>query len=80
MNADECVARGHVLRCQRFEALTVSSGCALQAAILSPFYKVQDFKVEDPPSVLFPSTCAQHAMLQFELAGQLQISNQLEPL
>merc|ERR1711865_1361217 len=31
MNADECVARG----------------CALQAAILSPLYKVRDFKVED---------------------------------
>ncbi|CAE7232123.1 Hspa4 [Symbiodinium natans] len=36
MNADECVARG----------------CALQAAILSPLYKVQDFKVED--SCKFP--------------------------
>mmetsp|Transcript_32235 Transcript_32235/g.74394 ORF Transcript_32235/g.74394 Transcript_32235/m.74394 type:complete len:757 (+) Transcript_32235:48-2318(+) len=36
MNADECVARG----------------CALQAAILSPLYKVQDFKVED--SCQFP--------------------------
>ena len=31
MNADECVARG----------------CALQAAILSPLYKVREFKVED---------------------------------
>lgn len=31
LNADECVARG----------------CALQAAILSPAYKVRDFKVED---------------------------------
>merc|ERR1719155_134289 len=31
MNADESVARG----------------CALQAAILSPLYKVRDFKVED---------------------------------
>mmetsp|Transcript_27864 Transcript_27864/g.84105 ORF Transcript_27864/g.84105 Transcript_27864/m.84105 type:complete len:794 (+) Transcript_27864:157-2538(+) len=31
MNADECVARG----------------CALQAAMLSPFYKVREFKVED---------------------------------
>merc|ERR1712228_66873 len=31
LNADECVARG----------------CALQAAILSPVYKVRDFKVED---------------------------------
>merc|ERR1740138_1254008 len=31
MNADEAVARG----------------CALQAAILSPLYKVRDFKVED---------------------------------
>merc|ERR1712070_1055791 len=31
MNADESVARG----------------CALQAAILSPMYKVRDFKVED---------------------------------
>eukprot|EP00747_Dinoflagellata_sp_TGD_P110148 gnl/TRDRNA2_/TRDRNA2_170883_c0_seq4.p1 gnl/TRDRNA2_/TRDRNA2_170883_c0~~gnl/TRDRNA2_/TRDRNA2_170883_c0_seq4.p1 ORF type:complete len:652 (-),score=225.92 gnl/TRDRNA2_/TRDRNA2_170883_c0_seq4:86-2041(-) len=31
MNADECVARG----------------CALQAAILSPLYKVRDFTVED---------------------------------
>merc|ERR1719158_699428 len=31
LNADECVARG----------------CALQAAILSPNYKVRDFKVED---------------------------------
>merc|ERR1719401_836341 len=31
MNADECVARG----------------CAIQAAILSPFYKVREFTVED---------------------------------
>merc|ERR1719261_1044160 len=31
LNADECVARG----------------CALMAAILSPLYKVRDFKVED---------------------------------
>merc|ERR1712113_445663 len=31
MNADECVARG----------------CTLQAAILSPLYKVREFKVED---------------------------------
>mmetsp|Transcript_79931 Transcript_79931/g.226103 ORF Transcript_79931/g.226103 Transcript_79931/m.226103 type:complete len:795 (+) Transcript_79931:59-2443(+) len=31
MNADECVARG----------------CALQAALLSPLYKVREFKVED---------------------------------
>merc|ERR1719409_1947844 len=31
MNADESVARG----------------CALQAAMLSPLYKVRDFKVED---------------------------------
>ncbi|CAJ1443887.1 unnamed protein product [Effrenium voratum] len=36
MNADECVARG----------------CALQAAMLSPLYKVRDFKVED--SCKFP--------------------------
>lgn len=36
MNADECVARG----------------CALQAAILSPPYKVREFKVED--STRFP--------------------------
>eukprot|EP00440_Ansanella_granifera_P053583 gb/GFBE01058089.1/.p1 GENE.gb/GFBE01058089.1/~~gb/GFBE01058089.1/.p1 ORF type:complete len:762 (+),score=237.07 gb/GFBE01058089.1/:1-2286(+) len=36
MNADECVARG----------------CALQAAILSPLYRVRDFKVED--SLKFP--------------------------
>merc|ERR1719478_667011 len=31
MNADECVARG----------------CILQATMLSPLYKVRDFKVED---------------------------------
>jgi len=31
MNADECVARG----------------CALQAAMLSPFYKVREFRIED---------------------------------
>merc|ERR1711904_752283 len=31
LNADECVARG----------------CTLQAAILSPLFKVRDFKVED---------------------------------
>merc|ERR1719169_373045 len=31
LNADECVARG----------------CALQAAILSPLFKVREFKVED---------------------------------
>lgn len=35
MNADECVARG----------------CALQAAILSPLYKVREFKVEDTLSI-----------------------------
>merc|ERR1719456_402356 len=35
MNADESVARG----------------CALQAAILSPLYKVRDFKVEDTTGV-----------------------------
>merc|ERR1719284_1591785 len=27
---------------------SVARGCALQAAILSPLYKVRDFKVEDP--------------------------------
>merc|ERR1719471_2692797 len=35
MNADECVARG----------------CTLQAAILSPLYKVREFKVEDKLSI-----------------------------
>jgi heat shock protein 4 len=39
LNADECVARG----------------CALQAAMLSPLYKVREFKVEDrvPSSITF---------------------------
>ena len=39
LNADECVARG----------------CALQAAMLSPLYKVRDFIVEDkvPKNVTF---------------------------
>merc|ERR1719230_1405762 len=44
MNADESVARG----------------CALQAAILSPLYKVRDFKVEDvspyPVSISYMGT------------------------
>merc|ERR1719502_1075896 len=39
LNADECVARG----------------CALQAAMLSPLYKVREFKVEDkvPKNITF---------------------------
>ena len=32
---------------QRPVGLQMPAGCALQAAILSPLYKVQDFKVED---------------------------------
>ena len=50
MNADECVARGHGKFGEYVVAnqlLGDSAGCALQAAILSPLYKVQDFKVED---------------------------------
>merc|ERR1719240_851523 len=58
MNADESVARG----------------CALQAAILSPLYKVRDFKVDDKTqtgvSISWQGTAMDPAAMPVVRAGE----------